>query len=118
MSVKFLKLSYDPCYNYDVLDDPQRATNQTNPWGWGWWCDANMKWNGWYRLLYEGNNIRMPESCVSEGMCSTDVPLWLNGSHPQLEDGVITRQMLILHYSSYDPEIPGTTDSMTTTSTA
>ena len=90
------KLSYDPCYNYEVLDDPDRATNQTrnwNPWGWSWWCDAYIKWSGWYRLLYEGNNIRMPESCVSEGMCSTDVPLWLNGSHPQLEDGVVIRRV-------------------------
>ncbi|KAI4879021.1 hypothetical protein NFI96_030850 [Prochilodus magdalenae] len=161
-TVKSLKLSYDPCYNYDVLDDPQRATNQTkwNPWGWDWWCDANMNWNGWYRLLYEGNNIRMPESCVSEGMCGTDIPFWLNGSHPQLEDGVVIRQVCgswsgdccyfktfpirvkacpgnyyvyefvspTVCSSAYcadvntispvnDPEIPGTTDSTTTTST-
>ncbi|XP_036420886.1 pancreatic secretory granule membrane major glycoprotein GP2-like [Colossoma macropomum] len=52
-----------------------------------------MNWNGWYRLLNQGNNIRMPELCVSQGMCSTDVPLWLNGSHPRLEDGVVTRKV-------------------------
>ncbi|KAI4878991.1 hypothetical protein NFI96_020505 [Prochilodus magdalenae] len=162
-TVKSPKLSYDPCYYYDVLDDPQRATNQTINWNyyWGWsWCDTNMKWSGWYRLLYEGNNILMPESCVSEGMCGTDVPLWLNGSHPRLEDGIVTRRVCgswsgdCCYFRSFpirvkacpgnyyvyefvspnycssaycadvntitpvnDPEIPVTTDSMTTTST-
>uniref|UniRef100_A0A3B4DKV2 ZP domain-containing protein n=1 Tax=Pygocentrus nattereri TaxID=42514 RepID=A0A3B4DKV2_PYGNA len=82
--------SYDPCYNYNVLDDPRRAINQTRN---SWWCDTDMNWNGWYRLLYQGSNIRMPESCVSQGMCGTDVPLWLNGSHPRLEDGVVTRKI-------------------------
>ncbi|KAI4890924.1 hypothetical protein NFI96_021549, partial [Prochilodus magdalenae] len=97
------KLSYDPCYNYEVLDDPQRATNQTNwnPWGWGRWCDTNMNWNGWYRLLYEGNNIRMPESCVSEVLLILIC--------------LITDADTITPVN--DPEIPGTTDSTTTTST-
>ncbi|XP_072530588.1 alpha-tectorin-like [Salminus brasiliensis] len=35
----------------------------------------------------------MPESCVGQGRCGTDIPLWLNGSHPHLEDGVVTRQV-------------------------
>uniref|UniRef100_A0A9J7XJZ9 Uncharacterized protein n=1 Tax=Cyprinus carpio carpio TaxID=630221 RepID=A0A9J7XJZ9_CYPCA len=35
----------------------------------------------------------MPDSCVSYGMCGTPHPLWLNGPHPQLEDGVVTRQV-------------------------
>ncbi|XP_049329392.1 pancreatic secretory granule membrane major glycoprotein GP2-like [Astyanax mexicanus] len=35
----------------------------------------------------------MPESCVNQGMCGTDIPLWLNGSHPRLEDGVVSRQV-------------------------
>ncbi|XP_072530493.1 uncharacterized protein [Salminus brasiliensis] len=91
ITVTFTKPSDDPCYNYDTLDDPQRSTNQTNYW-W-WWCDTAISWNGWYRLLYDGNNIRMPETCVTQGRCGTDIPLWLNGSHPRLEDGVVTRQV-------------------------
>ncbi|KAI4899030.1 hypothetical protein NFI96_011529, partial [Prochilodus magdalenae] len=88
ITVTFPKLSYDPCYNYEVLDDPDRAINQTRNWR---RCDTNINWSGWYCLLYEGNNIRMPESCVSEGICSTDIPLWLNGSHRRLE--VVIRQV-------------------------
>uniref|UniRef100_A0A3B1K2F3 ZP domain-containing protein n=1 Tax=Astyanax mexicanus TaxID=7994 RepID=A0A3B1K2F3_ASTMX len=89
-TVVFTKPSIDPCYNYNELDELWRATNQTNNW---WWCDSSFSWDGWYRLLYDGNNIRMPESCVNQGMCGTDIPLWLNGSHPRLEDGVVSRQV-------------------------
>lgn len=77
----------DPCYNYTVLDQPWRATNQSADYV----CDAYFQWNGWYRLLYNGMSIRMPESCVSG--CSTADSLYLNGAHPQLQDGIVTRQV-------------------------
>uniref|UniRef100_A0AAR2JEU5 UMOD/GP2/OIT3-like D8C domain-containing protein n=1 Tax=Pygocentrus nattereri TaxID=42514 RepID=A0AAR2JEU5_PYGNA len=51
--------------------------------------DRYFNWNGWYRLLYNGMSARMPESCVNP--CGTDVALWLNGSHPQIKDGIVTR---------------------------
>ncbi|KAI4899388.1 hypothetical protein NFI96_002371 [Prochilodus magdalenae] len=80
-------ISYDPCTNYTSLDQPWRANNET---GLGI-CDSNANWNGWYRLFYYGMNIRMPESCVNVNRCGTSYPLWLNGPHPQIEDGVVTR---------------------------
>ncbi|KAL6482077.1 hypothetical protein MHYP_G00101570 [Metynnis hypsauchen] len=83
----FNALSYDPCYNYTALDQPWRATNATGL----WICDRYFNWNGWYRLLYYGMSVRMPESCVDQYRCGTDVTLWLNGSHPQIEDGIVTR---------------------------
>ncbi|KAI4876474.1 hypothetical protein NFI96_030675, partial [Prochilodus magdalenae] len=79
--------SDDPCYNYTSLDQPWRATNATEL----QICDSNFIWTGWYRLLYYGMNIRMPESCVNVSTCGTDAPLWLNGSHPQIQDGIVTR---------------------------
>ncbi|XP_036427535.1 uncharacterized protein LOC118808765 [Colossoma macropomum] len=78
---------YDPCSNYTVLDQPWRATNAS----WDNICDQVFQWNGWYRLLYYGMNIRMPEHCSSG--CSTNIALWLNGSHPQIQDGIVTRQI-------------------------
>ncbi|XP_036417475.1 uncharacterized protein LOC118801327 [Colossoma macropomum] len=77
----------DPCNNYTVLDQPWRATNETGLWN----CDRNFNWNGWYRLLYNGMNIRMADSCVNQSRCGTDITLWLNGSHPRIEDGIVTR---------------------------
>ncbi|XP_049331705.1 alpha-tectorin-like [Astyanax mexicanus] len=84
--------STDPCDNYSILDEPWRATNSPNYW-WGVHCDQYISWNGWYRLLHQGNSVRMPDSCVSENMCGTHAPLWLNGPHPRLEDGVVSRQV-------------------------
>ncbi|XP_017580239.2 uromodulin-like, partial [Pygocentrus nattereri] len=54
-------------------------------------CDRYFNWNGWYRLLYYGMSVRMPESCVDESRCGTYTTLWLNGSHPQTGDGIVTR---------------------------
>uniref|UniRef100_A0A3B1KJ34 UMOD/GP2/OIT3-like D8C domain-containing protein n=1 Tax=Astyanax mexicanus TaxID=7994 RepID=A0A3B1KJ34_ASTMX len=84
--------STDPCDNYTILDEPWRATDRSYNW-WGLHCDRDISWNGWYRLLHLGNNVRMPDSCVNQGMCGTHAPLWLNGSHPRLEDGVVRRQV-------------------------
>ncbi|XP_067285886.1 alpha-tectorin-like [Pseudorasbora parva] len=90
-SVPFSTPSVDPCYNYTLLNDPWRATDHYNL----GMCDYNVDWKGWYRLFYNGLNAQMPESCVNYGMCGTNHPLWLNGSHPQLEDGVVTRQVCL-----------------------
>ena len=79
----------DPCNNYTPLDQPWRATNATGLWV----CDRYFDWTGWYRLLYNGMNIRMPESCVNESRCGTYTTLWLNGSHPQIQDGIVIRRV-------------------------
>ncbi|KAI4896481.1 hypothetical protein NFI96_003019 [Prochilodus magdalenae] len=76
-----------PCSNYTTLNHPWRATNESADDV----CDQDFEWDGWYRLRYQGIDIRMPESC-SQG-CSTAVPLWLNGSHPQIDDGIATIQV-------------------------
>uniref|UniRef100_A0A8C1X4M7 Si:ch73-181m17.1 n=1 Tax=Cyprinus carpio TaxID=7962 RepID=A0A8C1X4M7_CYPCA len=86
ISVAFNNISNDPCYNYETLDRPWRATNETGL----YICDENFSWNGWYRLFYNGMDIRMQESCVNAGSCNAYSGLWLNGPHPQIEDGVVT----------------------------
>ncbi|CAM4712222.1 unnamed protein product [Leuciscus chuanchicus] len=92
-AVSFSTPSVDPCYNYTSLDEPWRSTDNSyynNSYHYGM-CDYNVEWNGWYRMFYNGENTQMPESCVNQGMCGTYNPLWLNGPHPQLEDGVVTQ---------------------------
>uniref|UniRef100_A0A672KPF4 ZP domain-containing protein n=1 Tax=Sinocyclocheilus grahami TaxID=75366 RepID=A0A672KPF4_SINGR len=96
-AVPFTTPSVDPCYTYSILDEPWRATDNSyynNNYYYGM-CDYNVEWNGWYRLFYNGQNAHMPESCVNYGMCGTEYPLSLNGTHPQLEDGVVTRQVCL-----------------------
>ncbi|XDV44102.1 hypothetical protein PO909_012441 [Leuciscus waleckii] len=54
-------------------------------------CDTQVSWNGWYRLFIQGQSVQMPDSCVDKRSCGTHAPLWLNGGHPTVEDGVVTR---------------------------
>uniref|UniRef100_A0A672MFC0 ZP domain-containing protein n=1 Tax=Sinocyclocheilus grahami TaxID=75366 RepID=A0A672MFC0_SINGR len=88
-AVSFSTTSVDPCYNYTSLSETWRAIDYSNI----GMCENNVEWNGWYRLFYNGQNTRMPESCVNYGMCGTYYPLSLNGPHPQLEDGVVIHQV-------------------------
>ncbi|XP_043109449.1 pancreatic secretory granule membrane major glycoprotein GP2-like [Puntigrus tetrazona] len=86
--------SFDPCYNFNSLEEPWRANTIPvigDPMNSR--CDYDVNWNGWYRLFYNGQSVKMPESCVSRNMCGTFLPLWLSDPHPQLEDGVVTRQV-------------------------
>ncbi|KTF70922.1 hypothetical protein cypCar_00045950 [Cyprinus carpio] len=85
-NVAFNSLSNDPCYNYQSLDRPWRATNESGT----FICDEYFSMNGWYRFFYNGIDVRMPESCVGLYSCNGFYSLWLNGPHPQIEDGVVT----------------------------
>ncbi|XP_017214057.1 pancreatic secretory granule membrane major glycoprotein GP2-like isoform X1 [Danio rerio] len=94
--VAFNNISADPCYNYEPLDRPWRATNESG----SDICEEFFSWSGWYRLFYNGLDIRMPESCVSEYSCNAEHSLWLNGPHPKIEDGVVTRDVCGVEGSS------------------
>ncbi|XP_056114041.1 uncharacterized protein LOC130090616 isoform X1 [Rhinichthys klamathensis goyatoka] len=77
----------DPCFSYTELNDSWRATNNHQP----QWCDTAVNWHGWYRLFIQNQSAQMPDTCVATLSCGTAAPLWLNGGHPQIEDGVVTR---------------------------
>ncbi|XP_056628027.1 pancreatic secretory granule membrane major glycoprotein GP2-like [Triplophysa dalaica] len=93
--VPFTSPNVDPCDSYTTLDDVWRSSSNYNyyyKYNYGT-CDYNLKWNGWYRLFLYGQDAQMPESCVISGSCGTSQPLWLNGHHPQPEEGVVNRQV-------------------------
>uniref|UniRef100_A0A673GTW6 ZP domain-containing protein n=1 Tax=Sinocyclocheilus rhinocerous TaxID=307959 RepID=A0A673GTW6_9TELE len=83
--------SVDPCYNYNVLDDLWRSTN--NQHSSQIMCDTWVSWNGWYRLFIQGQSVLMPDTCVDKLSCGTHAPLWLKRGHPTVEDGVVTRDV-------------------------
>ncbi|TRY62396.1 hypothetical protein DNTS_007875, partial [Danionella cerebrum] len=90
---EFCSLAYcaDPCYSYNELDDPRRATN--NLYSSHAICDCEVNWDGWYRLFFDGLSVQMPDTCVDQESCGTHAPLWLKGGHPKVEDGVVTRDV-------------------------
>ncbi|XP_009305230.1 uncharacterized protein isoform X1 [Danio rerio] len=101
-AVSFTTPSVDPCYNYTSLDEPWRSTDNSyfyyNYYYYSM-CDYNVEWNGWYRLFDNNQSTQMPESCVNPYMCGSYNPMWLNGSHPELEDGVVLRQVCVSGWS-------------------
>ena len=80
-------LDVDGCTNYTVLSEADRAQGYARP-----------PYNrtdyglvpGWYRF-HGAAGDRMPDKCVLVYRCGTMFPGWLNGSHPTVADGVVTR---------------------------
>lgn len=83
----------DPCVNRTILNEPWRSTNSpiVSP------PNCDILKNGWYQFKGSGG-VRIPESCVPEYMCNTYAPLWMNGTHPVIADGVVNRTVC----ASYD----------------
>ncbi|XP_040211651.1 uromodulin-like [Rana temporaria] len=76
----------DPCVSHRILNNPWRGTNNTlSPFN---NCDNYM--SGWYRFTGSGG-VRLPENCVPENRCGTQAPVWMNGTHPMIRDGIVDR---------------------------
>ena len=77
----------DGCTNYTVLSEADRAQGNAQP-------PHNRNDSGlvtgWYRFQGAAGD-RMPDKCVLMYRCGTVYPGWLNGSHPTVAEGVVTR---------------------------
>ena len=61
------------------------------------YCDSEIG-PGWFR--FEGSaGTRMTTSCPPKGRCGTWVPGWLNGGHPTVADGQVSRQVCFHWFS-------------------
>ncbi|XP_004587139.4 uromodulin [Ochotona princeps] len=74
----------DPCQAYSTLNQFWRSSD----YGTGYSCDTDL--NGWYRFVGHGG-VRLAETCVPSLRCNTAAPMWLNGSHPSSDEGIVTR---------------------------
>ncbi|XP_078382277.1 uromodulin-like [Oculina patagonica] len=61
-------------------------------------CDRDTLAPGWYRFNGTAGS-KMPTTCVSKNMCNTHASGWLNGAHPSLQEGVVTRTVCF-HWST------------------
>ena len=61
-------------------------------------CDQRDLPEDWYRFSGAAGD-RMPTSCVPKNRCGTHAPGWLNGSHPSVADGIVTRRVCY-HWSN------------------
>ncbi|XP_072894838.1 uncharacterized protein [Hemitrygon akajei] len=81
----------DPCVTHTVLDQPWRSTDCSNTecTGGQWMGDGHLT-VGWYRFNSSGG-WKIPETVVPQGRCSGKNPGWLNGPHPNVGEGEVTR---------------------------
>ena len=62
-------------------------------------CDRNfITKKAWYRFANESGN-QMATTCVPMNKCYTHAPGWLNGSHPEGHEGIVTRRVCF-HWSN------------------
>ncbi|CAH3165844.1 unnamed protein product, partial [Porites lobata] len=88
----------NPCTNYGILDGFNRSVANKDQKNLS--CDQNhlSPLPAWYRFT-GGAGDRMPTSCVPKNRCGTHATGWLNGSHPSVEEGIVTRRVCY-HWNS------------------
>ncbi|XP_078592830.1 uncharacterized protein LOC144871337 isoform X2 [Branchiostoma floridae x Branchiostoma japonicum] len=69
-----------PCATHTSINDPRRSSAFVPGPNDALICD-NVLPAGWYRFG-TGTGGKMPETCVEQFHCGTQVPVWLNGAHP------------------------------------
>ena len=88
-------LEVDGCTNYTVLSEADRAQGSTQHYD----RDDSGLVTGWYRFQGAAGD-RMPDKCVLMYRCGTKYPGWLNGTHPTVAEGVVTRTVCFSGWGS------------------
>ena len=90
----FFFIYISECQNYGSLNSYTRKITYTTNHG---YCDNGIG-PGWFR--FEGSaGTRMPTSCPPYYRCGTQATGWLNGGHPTIADGQVSRQACF-HWTS------------------
>ena len=77
------------CSSYTLLNESDRTiSSYGSRWG---KCDRGLS-SKWYRFSARAG-ATMPESCVPKFLCGTVRTGWLNGKHPTVHEGVVSRQV-------------------------
>ena len=84
----FSGVARDGCKSYTVLGDGNRSQGNAV---WNFSCDDSLV-PGWYRFQGAAGD-RMADECVLMRRCGTWFPGWLNGAHPTVAEGVVTRRV-------------------------
>ena len=87
----------DPCYSYSLLNSMNRSQfYDYSSSGGSYMCDRYLV-NSWYRFSGAAGP-QMPESCVPKNRCGAHAPGWLNGNHPSVGEGTVSRRVCF-HWS-------------------
>ncbi|KAL9961269.1 hypothetical protein ACROYT_G030178 [Oculina patagonica] len=76
------------CHNYQSLTEANRKNTSKSG---DVICDKPIG-PGWFRFQGDAG-LKMPTTCPPTHACDTHAPGWLNGGHPTVADGKVTRQV-------------------------
>ena len=82
----------DGCNNYTVLSEADRAQGNIVINASNYRCDRDDLVPGWYRFQGAAGD-RMADKCVPLNHCGSQYPGWLNGTHPESSEGVVSRRV-------------------------
>ena len=77
----------DICKTYEDLSTKNRSITTR---GYRPYCEDYNMTKGWYRFNGDAGTA-MATSCASRNYCGVSYPGWMNGSHPTVKDGIVTR---------------------------
>ena len=95
--IDFALLTGSECSNYTVDTEADRSVSFPREQS-TYKCDRVTIVPGWYRFNGTAGS-KMPTYCVAKRMCNTDATGWLNGAHPTLQEGVVSRTVCF-HWGS------------------
>ena len=91
--IYLLSIGSTECHNYTALTNADRKVSSLRT------SRVHDKLiPGWYRFQGAAGT-RMASSCPPVYRCNTNSPGWLNGTHPTVADGQVTRQVCF-HWTS------------------
>ena len=77
------------CSNYLVLNTADRLVNYSAT---ADKCDDTLDFNRWYRITGAAGT-QIPEMKVPSRRCGARYPGWMDGVHPSVEEGVVSRDV-------------------------
>ncbi|PVD18852.1 hypothetical protein C0Q70_21409 [Pomacea canaliculata] len=86
-----LGAAQDPCQagNYQELNDAYRSVKYMFSYPKIPECDVSLT-RAWYRFTGPAGDM-MPETCIPRTHCGTQAPVWINGTHPDVTEGIVQR---------------------------
>ena len=89
----FSFLAASECNQYNILNDSDRR----NDFGRGKKCDRNLT-EDWYRFS-AGAGTSIATQCIPDARrCGTDLTGWMDGAHPTVDEGVVSRKVCFSGY--------------------
>ena len=87
------------CQNYQILSNGDRKNTYMSAYTAGnrVGCDNNLG-PSWFRFLGDAGT-QMATSCLEINRCGTHAPGWLNGTHPTVDEGQVTRKACFRYWN-------------------